>query len=754
MHFLGSVVLMLCQLCRGFPAPVDTIIIQVQQWGEVGAQHVVRQVLLNGESLTDTSQEVNNIIQIISADSLLPAPFSDNQTSVLRNHTVLRSRECILEGSQLHWADRVFYDGKVYLTLDHSGMWTVHIPQALTSQKLWGQEHTRIERIHLQEGCIKLMKELKLSEEQSGIPLSQVLIPIFALLALTGLMIISLLLAKNNGLRHPGGVVGSIIHYPKDMTEMAPEIKGSGYSTLKLGCISTCALSLLHFSKRRSSEKLRQMAHFGLENDIHGILKLDMPITNGPMARWQRKASSSNGLSPGKCSNVSLSSSKTPSKTPGKGKRQTPSKMGGDRFIPIRNSKQMDVASFLLTKENQPADANETAMSSENQKAWSLSLNGYNIEDAKILHFGGKPLNAPEGYQNNLKVLYSQVATPASIKKNRYISSAPDKVLDAPELRNDFYLNLLDWSSQNVLAVALHNSVYLWDATQGDITLLMKMEGDEDYICSLSWTREGSHLAVGTSDGVVQLWDVENQKRLRSMASHTARVGTLSWNEHILSSGSRSGQIHHHDVRKANHHIFTLNGHSQEVCGLKWSPDGRYLASGGNDNLVFIWPSVSEGGSRNSSQSVHSWSEHQGAVKALAWCPWQPSILASGGGTSDRHIRIWNVNSGSCISSLDTRSQISSLVFAPNYKELVSAHGYDQNNIVISKFPSLSKVAELNGHEDRVLNLTLSPDNSTIASVAGDETIRLWKCFDVDPLKKKAKERMQSSSSVLHPSIR
>lgn len=31
------------------------------------------------------------------------------------------------------------------------------------------------------------------------------------------------------------------------------------------------------------------------------------------------------------------------------------------------------------------------------QKAWSVSLNGYDLEEAKILHLGGKPLNAPEG---------------------------------------------------------------------------------------------------------------------------------------------------------------------------------------------------------------------------------------------------------------------------------------------------------------------------------------------------------------------
>jgi len=66
-------------------------------------------------------------------------------------------------------------------------------------------------------------------------------------------------------------------------------------------------------------------------------------------------------------------------------------------------------------------------------------------------------------------------------------------------------LNLLDWSSRNVLAVALQENVYLWDATRGDITLLMKMEREEDYISSVSWTKDGNYLAIGTSDCKVQV---------------------------------------------------------------------------------------------------------------------------------------------------------------------------------------------------------------------------------------------------------
>jgi len=45
---------------------------------------------------------------------------------------------------------------------------------------------------------------------------------------------------------------------------------------------------------------------------------------------------------------------------------------------------------------------------------------------------------SPTGYQNNLKVLYSQVPTPVSIKKSRYIASVPERILDAPDIKNDF----------------------------------------------------------------------------------------------------------------------------------------------------------------------------------------------------------------------------------------------------------------------------------------------------------------------------
>lgn len=93
--------------------------------------------------------------------------------------------------------------------------------------------------------------------------------------------------------------------------------------------------------------------------------------------------------------------------------------------------------------------------------------------------------------------------------------------------------------------------------------------------------------------------------------------------------------------------------HTDEVCRLKWS-DNK-LASGGNENLIYIWDSFKMS---SSSKFLYRFNEHGGAVKALAWCPYQYGVLASGGGTTDGCIKLWNTQKGSCINSMPTKSQV------------------------------------------------------------------------------------------------
>lgn len=209
------------------------------------------------------------------------------------------------------------------------------------------------------------------------------------------------------------------------------------------------------------------------------------------------------------------------------------------------------------------------------------------------------------------------------------------------------------------------------------------------------------------------------------MKGHSSRTQCLSWNNSMLSSGSSDGSIHHHDVRVASHLTAALSAHSQGVCGLSWSDDGKLLASGGNDNIVHIWKADATTGS----EPHRTMTDHQAAVKAVSWCPWQASLLATGGGTADRSIRLWNANTGQCLAQRDTKSQVSGILWSREHRELISSHGFSRNQLTIWNYPSLTRVNDLEGHTGRVLCLTMSPEGSHVASLGADETLRIWSCF-------------------------
>ncbi|TFK33846.1 WD40 repeat-like protein [Crucibulum laeve] len=341
----------------------------------------------------------------------------------------------------------------------------------------------------------------------------------------------------------------------------------------------------------------------------------------------------------------------------------------------------------------------------------------------------------------------------------RSVCKTPYRVLDAPELADDFYLNLVDWSSTNVLGVGLGSCVYLWTAHNAAVSKLCDLADSNDTISSVSWVQKGTTLAVGTLAGRLHIYDASTLQLQRTyQQAHSQRIGALAWNAHILSSGSRDRMIHHRDAREPTSRPFRRSaGHRQEVCGLKWSGDGgagaATLASGGNDNKVCIWDlrgskragaagrnvpaasgsSGSAGEEAPGDAPLWKFHEHTAAVKALAWDPHVSGVLATGGGTQDKHIRFWNVINGTMLNELDTGSQVCNLIWSLTSHELVSTHGFSsttaQNQICIWKYPTLNMVASLTGHTNRVLYLAMSPDGETIVTGAGDETLRFWNAF-------------------------
>ncbi|TRX93836.1 hypothetical protein FHL15_005218 [Xylaria flabelliformis] len=348
---------------------------------------------------------------------------------------------------------------------------------------------------------------------------------------------------------------------------------------------------------------------------------------------------------------------------------------------------------------------------------------GVNL-NTRILQFkpappeSSKPIDLRQQYNRPLKS-----AGASSAQFRRRIATAPERVLDAPGLIDDYYLNLLDWSSGNQVAIGLERNVYVWSADEGSVNLLLETEPDT-YVSSVKWSDDGAYVGVGLGSGEVQIWDVAEGAKIRSMFGHDTRVGVMGWNKHLLSTGARSGLVFNHDVRIAEHKVAELVSHTSEVCGLEWRSDGAQLATGGNDNLVSIWDA------RSLAVPKFTKTNHKAAVKALAWCPWNMNLLATGGGSYDRHIHFWNTTTGARVNSIDTGSQVTSLRWSTSYREIVSSSGFPDNSLSIWSYPTLVRNIEIPAHESRVLHSCLSPDGQMLATAAADESLKFWKIFE------------------------
>jgi hypothetical protein len=112
--------------------------------------------------------------------------------------------------------------------------------------------------------------------------------------------------------------------------------------------------------------------------------------------------------------------------------------------------------------------------------------------------------------------------------------------------------------------------------------------------------------------------------------------GSFTNSPHIKPPHTHRHTVHH------NAHTLPNTVHRTAI---------HQLASGGNDNKLFIW-------NAHSSSPLVRFNDHTAAVKAIAWSPHQHGLLTSGGGTADRCIRFWNTLTGTPLNCIDTGSQV------------------------------------------------------------------------------------------------
>lgn len=145
---------------------------------------------------------------------------------------------------------------------------------------------------------------------------------------------------------------------------------------------------------------------------------------------------------------------------------------------------------------------------------------------------------------------------------------------------------------------------------------------------------------------------------------------------------------------------------------------------------------------------------HDAAIKAIEFCPWSKSILATGGGTKDKTIKFWHIGTGTLINQIKTNYQITSLVWSNNRREILATFGFNSNatglnnnnsnnnnnnrmdkngNLLLQvyNYPQCKPVLNVTSLQSlRVLNCCLSPDKTSICLTTTDETIRFYKIWD------------------------
>lgn len=314
------------------------------------------------------------------------------------------------------------------------------------------------------------------------------------------------------------------------------------------------------------------------------------------------------------------------------------------------------------------------------------------------------------------------------------------KVLDAPDMRDDYYAHLLEWTgNRKMLAVALDNMVYLMSTaawpSRSDIYWALDNNGET--VNSIKFDKSGRKLAVGSMNGNLRIYDVTTRQLDQRARGHLGKVCGLSWkgeDPYVLSSASTD--IVTEDLRAPTPVgvvKYQFKPHNEAtaapswVCGLQWSPDGQHLASSGN-NVVKVFDAANLG-------NALLYNDDSSACVRSAWDPHHRGILACGSGKDDRKLRIFNTQSPSILgrmtprAELDVGSQVCDLEFNPvELDELVVTNGWGplrESNSAVSLWSTKKRQECMRNLVDLPVNqrpcqLALSADGRDIAVGTGE----------------------------------
>jgi WD40 repeat protein len=283
-------------------------------------------------------------------------------------------------------------------------------------------------------------------------------------------------------------------------------------------------------------------------------------------------------------------------------------------------------------------------------------------------------------------------------------------------------------------ATARHGTAHVWDLASRRDTRASAPIGN---INGLAFSPDSKTIAIAAKDRKsVWAWDPANQRAptvlvdpprnakrnetVKAVAfSPDGKTLAYGYNK-VLSEkkGTFRGKVRLWDVQNNRTLPSLPGGHEGEVHGIAFSPDGKLLASGGDDGLVRVWDLERH-------RQIASLAGHTDHVNGVAFSPDSRTIASA---SVDQTVRLWNVK---------TRHQIGVSMGRPGFVDTVAFDPRDGKTIVSAGGHGIVQVWDVRvqrplggsfaGHTDTAFGAAFTPDGRMIASGSGDGTVRLWR---------------------------